>query len=445
MPGKISILRESGETLESNVVSVFMIPETGKRYIITTENAVDPHGLTVLHISEIVDNNLQKIATDDEWSSIKTIMRAIISGNVGSYQYLPTIESINAVGQYSRDISVSASASKQMIDNYNAADTASDQGAGAQPAAPVEGADQAAPVAAPAQGVTQPTEQQVTPSNIFPTNNAVGGGEEVVPGISEVGVSNQTANNVVPGAAPVDVNPPMAPDYNNNNVVNNAVLQQTSQIPVVNQGGMVPPPAAPMDPQMSNEVQVVNPAQMVPSGQIVQGEQSQYNGPQVNVNIDQNAAPSFDPNATLDSVVMGAQEMFMAGVRNLVQTIQEKVYRDLYNKEIELKNREIMLEQKEQMLNNQMMLLNNSYNQGFNMGGMTPPQGGMQSPPSQGGMQPPPPQYGGAMMTQSSMTQNPNVSNNIFSNNPQMMNGSQTGMMQSPVVPTVVQAANDMN
>ena len=444
MPGKISILRESGETLESNVVSVFMIPETGKRYIITTENAVDPHGLTVLHISEIVDNNLQKIATDDEWSSIKTIMRAIISGNVGSYQYLPTIESINAVGQYSRDISVSASASKQMIDNYNAADTSGEQNAGAQPAAPVEGTDAAAPVQDVNQPVqpVQPVQPDMQPSNIFPTNNAVGGGEEVVPGISEVGVNSQTANNMVPGAAPAEVNPPVAPDLNNNNVVNNLMMQQTSQIPVVNQNGMATPP---IDPQMSNEVQVVNPAQMVPSGQIVQGEQQYNAGPQVNVNFDQNAVPSFDPNATLDSVVMGSQEMFMAGVRNLVQTIQEKVYRDLYNKEIELKNREILIEQKEQMLNNQMMMINNSYNQGFNMNGMAnPPQGGMQTPP-QGGMQPSQPQYGPSMMTQSSMTQNPMVSNNIFSNNPQMMNGSQTGMMQSPVVPTVVQAANDMN
>ena len=122
MPEKISIVKESGETVSSNIVSVFTIPDTEKKYIITTENSVDPHGLTVLHVSEIVDGSLKKIATDEEWSSIKTIMRAIISGNVGSYKYLPTIEAIKADGQYSRDISVSASASKQMIDNYNAAD-----------------------------------------------------------------------------------------------------------------------------------------------------------------------------------------------------------------------------------------------------------------------------------------------------------------------------------
>ena len=131
MPEKISIVKESGETVSSNIVSVFTIPDTEKKYIITTENSVDPHGLTVLHVSEIVDGSLKKIATDDEWSSIKTIMRAIISGNVGSYKYLPTIEVIKAEGQYSRDISVSAPASKQMIDNYNAADKTTAEGSDA--------------------------------------------------------------------------------------------------------------------------------------------------------------------------------------------------------------------------------------------------------------------------------------------------------------------------
>ena len=99
MPEKISILKESGETLSSNIVSIFMIPDTQKRYLISTENTVDPHGLTVLHVSEILDGTLQKIATDEEWSSIKTIMRAIISGNVGSYQYLQSIDSIKANSQ----------------------------------------------------------------------------------------------------------------------------------------------------------------------------------------------------------------------------------------------------------------------------------------------------------------------------------------------------------
>ena len=118
MPEKITIVKESGESVTSNVMSVFMIPETNKQYIITTENAVDPHGLTVLHVSEISGENLVKIATDDEWSSIKTIMRAIISNNIGSYKYIPMINNANAKDIYSRDISVSAGAAKQLLDSY---------------------------------------------------------------------------------------------------------------------------------------------------------------------------------------------------------------------------------------------------------------------------------------------------------------------------------------
>lgn len=118
MPEKITILKDGGESINSNIVSIFMIPESGKRYIITTENAVDPHGLTVLHVSEIQGNNLVKIATDEEWSLIKTVMRAIISSSVGSYQYLPSFNQASASGQYSRDISVSEPASKTMIESY---------------------------------------------------------------------------------------------------------------------------------------------------------------------------------------------------------------------------------------------------------------------------------------------------------------------------------------
>ena len=118
MPEKISIVKDGGESINSNIVSVFMIPDLSKKYIITTENAVDPHGLTVLHVSEITGDSLVKVATDEEWSTIKTVMRAIISGSVGNYQYIPSFETINAAGQYSRDISVSAPASKQMIDSY---------------------------------------------------------------------------------------------------------------------------------------------------------------------------------------------------------------------------------------------------------------------------------------------------------------------------------------
>ena len=136
MPEKISIMRDSGDTLSSNIVALFTLPDTQKQYIITTENAVDPHGLTVLHVSEVVDGVLKKVATDEEWTSIKTIMRSIISGSVGSFQFIPMIKTAKAEAQYSRDISVSAAASQQIIDSYAASN-------------PEEGGTESAPVEEP--------------------------------------------------------------------------------------------------------------------------------------------------------------------------------------------------------------------------------------------------------------------------------------------------------
>ena len=467
MPDKISILKESGETLSSNVVSVFMIPDTEKKYIITTENAVDPHGLTVLHVSEIVDGALQKIATDDEWSSIKTIMRAIISGNVGSYQYLPTIESINASGQYSRDISVSASASKQMIDNYAAGEKSNISVTPETAPAPEAVQAPAPDAAAPAAPATQPS--------IFPTGNAeVANDDELIPGISEVGAapanpaSVPVDNTAVPVAQPVvqpqpavaetpqvvpaavppvtpveaapstpEVVPPVAVPAPENVspavAVDNAVVQpvvvnpepvvaiptpvvaeaapvnnlsnevqvvpgipeqpvvsnvstmtasniqvnndliaptpvvvstEPEPIPVVSvmPDASQPVPAIPVvEPEpapVSEPVQVVQPAVAVPTAQIAQEAQPNL---VPEVKIDATAAPSFSPDATLDQVVVAAQEMFMEGVKNLVQTIQEKVYRDLYNKDNELKAREEMLLQREKMINDQMMAMMNNF------------------------------------------------------------------------------------
>ena len=420
MPEKISIVKESGETVSSNIVSVFTIPDTEKKYIITTENAVDPHGLTVLHVSEIVDGSLKKVATDEEWSSIKTIMRAIISGNVGSYKYLPAIEAINAEGQYSRDISVSASASKQMIDNYNAADTSAvdeeetttsdgsifpeggsapdednevmpgisevseDAPAEAEapaveeaPAAPdapalddapaeeapaPEAAPEAVPAEAPAVEEAVPEEPSL--DEAIPEEPAPAPAEEPqpemvtedpsvlnddvqVPAIPAAAAPEAAPEVVpaeapapapeavpVPAAEPAPVEPVVVPASETAAPIENpavsvapeitpAVTQEIATTATVAQPGPVVIPS-------QTEVQVLQPAQPVPTAQIAQGV------PEVNVppvQLDPNAVGSFKPDATLDEVVKGAQDMFMEGVKNLVQTIQEKVYRDLYIKE----------------------------------------------------------------------------------------------------------------
>ena len=391
MPEKISILKESGETVNSNVVSIFMIPDTQKKYLISTENTVDPHGLTVLHVSEIVDGVLQKVATDEEWSSIKTIMRAIISGNVGSYQYLQTVESIKSADQYSRDISVSASAAKQMTDNYAARDVnsiASALDVVAPAAEPAEEIEEVAPgigvvddtvsspVAEPVQevveapAVVEPAPVVETPAPVaaepapvveapapvaaepapvaepqpqvvettVPTEEVVPQTEEVVPVVAEatpvveeVPVEEETTASVVVEPHLVASSPVTLP-----------VAEPTVQT--------VPEPVTFVS---QADLYAASPVSQVPVGQI------SNNGsvmPSLGIKFDIN--PSFTPDASLDDVVLASQEMFIEGTRNLVQTIQEKVYRDMYSKEADLKAKEDMLNQREEALNQREKMLN---------------------------------------------------------------------------------------
>lgn len=479
MPEKISILKESGETLSSNVVSVFMIPDTEKKYIITTENAVDPHGLTVLHVSEIVDGTLQKVATDDEWSSIKTIMRAIISGNVGSYQYLPVILNANAVGQYSRDISVSASASKQMMDNYAAGDksgVSSDAGGASM------NVGENVPMN---QGAVGP-EAPVVPSTIFPTGSPNNNSDnELIPGIAEV--SN---NPMMNGGVGMDMNvqspmnpemvppmgmvPPVNPNMNmvsplqvdsamNMNQVGNTnpmndnnanMIAPSINMPEVSTNGMINnnmgvspmngiempigqmgmensvpnsiPNVAPevpnMVPMSELGVQVVQPTQVVPTAQIAQGSQ---NAPEVNLTPAVTQVGGTDVN--IDEIVASVQEMLMDSVKNIAQAIYDRLYKDLAAKEKELNNREAAIAQKEA---NQIPtpLMGNM--------GMTQPL--PQITPEMSAAQPMVNQ-GPAVMPMQPMPQQPQPMNNS------MMNGIPQ-MTQNPNVysPTIVSAANDV-
>lgn len=458
MPEKITILKESGETLSSNVVSVFMIPDTEKKYIITTENAVDPHGLTVLHVSEIVDGTLQKVATDDEWSSIKTIMRAIISGNVGSYQYLPAILNANAVGQYSRDISVSASASKQMMDNYAAGDKseASNNGGGAQ-----MNAEETTPMVSDAVS----TEMPVAPSTIFPPDNSSNNSDnELIPGIAEVPNNSMMGGNMAmdmmqqtPTIPPMDSNMNMANPLPTDNSMNMNSANNISGNPMMdNSANMVAPgmnnpmgiPEAPQMGMMSNNlmpstetsmasmgmenpapnmvpmselgVQVVQPTQVVPTAQIAQGTQ---NTPEVN--LIPSVPQAGGTNVNLDEIMTSAQEMLMESIKNVVQTMYDKLNKELAVKEAELNNREAALAQRE---TSQMAPM---------MGNLGMTQQIPQITPEMAAQ--PMVNQGPAVMPMQPMPQQPQSMNNP------MMNGApQMGQNPNTFSPTIVSASNDV-
>ena len=373
MPEKISIIRDSGETLSSNIVALFTIPDNEKKYIITTENAVDPHGLTVLHVSEIVDGVLKKIATDEEWASIKTIMRSIISGSVGSFQFIPMIKTAKAEAQYSRDISVSAAAAQQIIDSYAASNPEGDGAASAPVEEEPKDVDEITP------GISEVVEEEA-PVEAEPV------AEEAEPSVGDA-VTNIDASDMV--TTPDEETTEEVPA----SVAEEPVQEEVSEEPVVEEEPVAPAPVeetAPVQEEIqpvSTEVPVqtvnvqtpvvayVDPAfqQLLTSdyNQILMHVQN------INNNINQiaampalnyqpsysanpNGAPNFNPNATVDEIIMGSTEVFNEGVKNLVATITEKLYRDLYQREAELAKREEMLLEREKMVNEQLAKLGNS-------------------------------------------------------------------------------------
>ena len=384
MPEKISIIRDSGETLSSNIVALFTIPDNEKKYIITTENAVDPHGLTVLHVSEIVDGVLKKIATDEEWSSIKTIMRSIISGSVGSFQFIPMIKTAKAEAQYSRDISVSAAASQQIIDSY----AASNPEEGGTESAPVEepkdtdeitpGISEVVEDEAPAEEVSEEVEQpkvEEEPSvgdavTNIDASDIVTTPEESTPEADEP-AKEEVQEEVVsePEVAVPAVEEEIVPveEVVQSTPVEETPVQEVQQVVAevpMQSVNVQTPVVAYVDPAFqqlltSDYNQILMHVQNINNNisQIAAMPALNY---QPSYSANQNGAPNFNPSATVDEIIMGSTEVFNEGVKNLVATITEKLYRDLYQREAELAKREEMLLEREKMVNEQLAKLGSS-------------------------------------------------------------------------------------
>lgn len=393
MPEKISIMRESGETLSSNIVAIFTIPDTEKHYVITTENAVDPHGLTVLHVSENVDGVLKKIATDDEWATIKTIMRSIISGSAGSFKYEPLLTTIKAEAQYSRDISVSASASKQIIDSYMASLQESGEEGNSSEEVVLEDVNEITPGISEvvSENVEQPKVEEVVVVPEAPVappvvdsvpvvetdvsvSNENSSGEEIVPVISDGAPSNGTivlntvseevptvSNNVVAESVPVEEKAEDIIPVDSTAVVDN--VSGAAPTIVTEKVVVHEPVVAYVDPAFQ-QLLTNDYNQMLMCVQNIQNMISQVAAmPALNYqpsyNMNSNGVPNFNPNASVDEIISGSTEVFAEGVKNLVATITEKMYRDLFEREADLKRREELLLQRETMLNNQMAALAN--------------------------------------------------------------------------------------
>lgn len=176
MQEKVELLKANGETITVDLVSEFdcNVEGTTKRFVLLTSNEVDQNGLIKIFASNIVDNKLIRIESDDEWTIVKNVMRSIISSSKGDFTYTNTSDkmSYEIDDNYARVIAVQDSAKQALVNDYNEK----------KPLDPedLNNSDmtQQTPNAA-----IYPTETEVTPI-----------GSEVVPGIAEV---NQEENETV--------------------------------------------------------------------------------------------------------------------------------------------------------------------------------------------------------------------------------------------------------
>ena len=123
MQEKVELIKTNGETLSVDLVSEFdcNVNGTTKRYVLLTANEVDQNGLIKIFASNIVDNKLLKIESEEEWTIVKNVMRSIISSSKGDFVYTNTSDNMSYQidDNYARVIAVQDSAKQALINDYN--------------------------------------------------------------------------------------------------------------------------------------------------------------------------------------------------------------------------------------------------------------------------------------------------------------------------------------
>ncbi|MBR2840551.1 MAG: DUF1292 domain-containing protein [Bacilli bacterium] len=78
---KIRVKKSNGEEVEAEVLLCFELEKTGKNYILYTFNEVDAQNMETIHASVIRENETGyqlDVIPEDEWKSVKEVMREII-------------------------------------------------------------------------------------------------------------------------------------------------------------------------------------------------------------------------------------------------------------------------------------------------------------------------------------------------------------------------------
>ena len=82
MDTKVKLQRVNGEIIEADIISYFELQNTGKRYVFYTLNEIVENDLVNMYVSEVgAANMLAQTMTDEDWTTLKSIMKSILTGH----------------------------------------------------------------------------------------------------------------------------------------------------------------------------------------------------------------------------------------------------------------------------------------------------------------------------------------------------------------------------
>ena len=182
MQGKLELLKIDGSKESYDVLSSFVVKnkDSEKTYILITANEVDQNGLIKILASQVVDNKLVKIESDDDWMTVKNVMRAIISSSKGDFTYCNLGDNLNytADAEFARIIAIQDVAKQQLIKDFTekkpkieetkVEEIVADPNAGIYPEQPVEKTEELTDngSAEIIPGISELTEEKVEPAKV---------------------------------------------------------------------------------------------------------------------------------------------------------------------------------------------------------------------------------------------------------------------------------------
>lgn len=82
MGASIKLKRSNGEEITAELISYFQVVDKNKKYVFYTQNEVVENGLVKMYVAEVSsDGALAQNMSDEEWASLKALMKSMLKGN----------------------------------------------------------------------------------------------------------------------------------------------------------------------------------------------------------------------------------------------------------------------------------------------------------------------------------------------------------------------------